>query len=171
MDKVGSGLIYAHHVTITAMGVWGLVEGPSPSVVAAIGGAAAAWLWSALFVLFGVAAFWCRFSSRVGLRWRGEWIRLDTSRSEAMCIHMIGLAYFLFGLIVFSAALHAANDSGAGQTGLGLLAASMFLPGAAFIHMGQLRRHRLASISITENHKGEILTGVAEELRRDTTQD
>jgi|ERR1043165_7613546 hypothetical protein len=166
-DRIGSVLIYAHHVTITSMGLWGMVQGPSPSVASIIGGEAAATVWSLLFFLFGLCALAARVANRVGLKWHGKRYRLDTTRSEALCIILIGAGYLLFGGMVVWSALHLASDSGAVQTGLALLASSAFLPGAAALSMAQTRRERILRQRQGQGQHHEVLTRVAEEFRRD----
>lgn len=166
VDRLGSTLIYAHHVTITGMGLWGMVEGPSPTVASIIGGEAAATVWSLLFFLFGLCALLARIANRVGVTWHGKRYRLDTTRSEALCIILIGAGYLLFGGMVVWSALDMDNDSGAVQTGLALLASSAFLPGAAALSMAQGRRERIRHQQQAQAQQTDVLSRVAEEFRR-----
>lgn len=165
LEAVGSGLVYAHHTVIAAVGVFGFVEAPSPTVVLVIGGEVAASLWSGMFVIFGLLALGCRFANRIGFwPWAppGDRRRLDTTRSEAICIVLIGVAMFLFGgIIAWSTAV--THTPGSWQTALVLLAGAVFLPGVAALSLAMTRRARIQGVA----HTADVLDRVAREIGRD----
>lgn len=178
LDRFGSGLIYAHHGIVVAVGAFGIVEAPSPAVTAMVGGLFAAYVWSAMFVVFGMLALGCRIANRHGIRWAGKLYKLDTTRSEALCIALIGLAMFLFAGLITAATLFGpelvpppANDDipgqpGSIQTALALLSSSVFLPGVAAISMAQTRLERIRGGTL-QHH---VLTELAQEARRTTEE-
>jgi hypothetical protein len=181
LDRFGSGLIYAHHSIVVAVGAFGIIEAPSPAVASIVGGLFAAYVWSAMFVVFGVLALGCRVANRHGIRWAGKLYRLDTTRSEALCIALIGVAMFLFAGLITGATLFgdqleqlppSPNDDripgepGSIQTALALLSSSVFLPGVAAISMAQTRLERIRGGTL-QHH---VLTELAQEARRTTEE-
>ena len=166
IERLGSVLIYAHHSLIVAVGAFGMIETPSPAVSSVIGGAAAAWVWSTMFLVFGLLALGCRFTNRHGIRWKGHEYRLDTTRSEALCIVCIGVALFLFsGLIAWSTIINpppGPRPPGSIQTALALLSSSVFLPGVAALSLAMTRRERLRRTETAQH----IMHQVAREVRR-----
>lgn len=165
LDRAGSRLIYAHHATVFTLGMFGMIEGPSPAVASIIGGAAASTVWSLMFAVFGMLALVCRVGNRVGVKWEGRRHRLDTTRSEALCIALIGVGFAMFGgLVAWAAFVSDPRSPGAIQTALALLASSAFLPGVAAISLAKERRERLQG----HEHAQQLLTDVAHEVRRST---
>lgn len=166
IEKLGSGLIYGHHVIVVAVGAFGMIETPSPAVASVIGGSAAAYIWSTMFLVFGLLALCCRIANRQGLKWKGHLYRLDTTRSEALCIVFIGVALLMFsGLITWATILAPPLDGrapGSLQTALALLSSSVFLPGVAALSLAMTRRERLRGGAQTT----QVLHQVAQEVRR-----
>lgn len=171
VERLGSGLIYSHHIIVVAVGAFGMVETPSPAVSSVIGGQAAAYIWSTMFLTFGLLALGCRIANRHGMRWRGRIYRLDTTRSEAMCIALIGLGLFMFsGLIVWSTILDpppGPRPPGSIQTALALLSSSVFLPGVAALSLAMTRRERLRGSAQTQ----QVLHHLAQEVGRIKDED
>lgn len=179
LDRFGSGLIYAHHGIVVAVGAFGIVESPSPAVASIVGGLFAAYVWSAMFLVFGLLALGCRLANRHGLKWHGKLYKLDTTRSEALCIALIGVAMFLFAGLITGATLFGpqqqvlpAEDDripgqpGSIQTALALLSSSVFLPGVAAISMAQTRLERIRGGTL-QHH---VLHELAQEARRTTKE-
>lgn len=166
IEHLGSALIYAHHSIIVAVGAFGMLEAPSPGVAAVIGGTAAAYVWSTMFLVFGLLALGCRIANRQGLRWHGRHYRLDTTRSEAMCIVFIGLGLLMFsGLIAWSTIISPPPEPrppGSIQTALALLSSSVFLPGVAALSLAMTRRERLRGTAQAQ----QIMHQVAKEVQR-----
>lgn len=167
MERAGSGLLYVHHALVTGLGVWGMIAEPSPSVAAIIGGGLASRVWSLMFAAFGASALFCRFSTRVGFRWRGKRRQFDATRSEALCLVLIGLAYGLFSAVLVITALEPPLDLGVIQTALALLASSVFLGACTAIYLATLRRERLRGHAQMQ----ATLTEVARQVRRPDTGD
>lgn len=172
IDRLGSALIYGHHGIVVAVGAFGIIEAPSPAVASVIGGQAAAYIWSSMFMVFGLLALGCRFANRQGLKWHGRSYRLDTTRSEALCIVFIGLAMLMFSGLITLAVLDptpvpGSQPPGTMQTALAMLSSSVFLPGVAALSLAITRRERLRGGA----HTQQVLHHVAREVRRSTLEE
>lgn len=180
LDRAGSVLVYCHHVIVVLVGAFGLIETPSPSVTAIAGGWVAA-LWSAMFLVFGLLALGCRIAQRHGIRWKGKRWKLDTTRSEALCIALIGAGMFLFSAMITGAALfgpaqppppgpddNIPGQPGSIQTALAILSSSVFLPGVAAISLAQTRLERIRGAGAVSQ---QVLHELAQEARRTTESD
>lgn len=179
LDRFGSGLIYCHHGLVVAVGAFGIIESPSPAVASIVGGLFASYVWSSMFLTFGLLALGCRIANRHGVRWKGKHYRLDTTRSEALCIALIGVAMFLFAGLITGATLFGPQQSelppdddripgqpGSIQTALALLSSSVFLPGVAAISMAQTRLERIRGGTLRHG----VLHELAQEARRTTEE-
>lgn len=159
LELYGNTMLYLAHGAIVALGAYGLIVDPSPSVASVIGYEIAATLWSVTFVVFGMLALFCRVArdgSRVveSLRIRG----LQTDRAESLCVALIGFALFWFAVFIGVAASN--ETGGAVQTALALFSAACFYPGAAALTIAMLRREALRGVRQT----GEILDQVRRTL-------
>jgi hypothetical protein len=169
MEHAGSALVYASYCAVVGIGTYGMVSEPAPSVAAIlsdlvgshrVGAFLGSTVWSALFVAFGVVAIALRIANRAGVPWRGERVRLDTERAEAVCLMVLGIIMLLYAIIIGVWGVFA-NTPGAGQTAFALLAFGLFLPGVALISLSITRRELLAA----HKQSQRILTLVHENLR------
>lgn len=178
MEHAGSALVYASYTAVVGVGVFGMLEEPAPSVVRVMGEQVGSTIWSALFLLFGVAAIILRLANRVGWRWpqlehatpgrrrRLRWprYRLDTSRSEAVCLIVLGVVMLSYAAVVgWWGVLQ--GTPGAGQTALALVVLALFLPGVALLSLAIIRRELLAA----HDYRQDILRRVHHEIRRQET--
>lgn len=181
LDRAGSVLVYCHHAIVVAVGAFGIIESPSPAVASIVGGFVASYLWSGMFLVFGLLALGCRIAQRHGIRWKGKRWKLDTTRSEALCIALIGAGMFLFSVIITGAALFGPaqpppplpddglpGQPGAIQTALAILSSSVFLPGVAAISLAQTRLERLRGAGAVSQ---QVLHELAQEARRSTEKE
>lgn len=113
--KLSYGIMTFHHVIVIAAGFAGFIIAPSPAVATVVGGSAAAWLWSGVFVLFGTTALISRLFRR--------------ARAEVVSVLTIAAARVLWsGILVWSVAAGLTHP-GSLQIALILLAGAVFLLG------------------------------------------
>ena len=107
-------LTLTHHILCVVAGVIGFVVEPSVTI-ARTGGVYVAWLWSAIFIIFGLCAIIARFAKRIN--------------AEAIAVIVIVLGRLLWSVIIIA-------EVAAGRTPLGSLQIAVLIASTGFFLMG-----------------------------------
>lgn len=113
--RLSWAIVLVHHLAVVAAGLVGFLGPPPPSIANITGGEIASYIWSSMFILFGVTGLIARLARK--------------ARAEVVAVVCVATARTLWAVILFVSVNMGINDPGSMQIAILMLSGAIFLVG------------------------------------------